>query len=117
MTATVTHKPKAGAKLTGAEYEAANHHVVSIAAADIGAAADDHDHDADYATTGHDHDADYEVAGAVASHAGAADPHTGYLQESDASWIDLTDGGETSLHSHAGGGLTHPQVLARGLGA
>lgn len=30
-------------------------------------------------------------------------------------WDDLTDGGETTLHTHpgGGGGLTHPQVLAR----
>lgn len=38
MTATVTHQPKAGATLTGTEYEASDHHVVTIAAADIGAA-------------------------------------------------------------------------------
>jgi len=51
----------------------------------------------------HDHDADYEASGAVATHAGLADPHTGYVREADANWIDLTDSGETSLHSHAGG--------------
>ena len=55
MTATVTHQPKAGATLTGAEYEATDHHVISIAAADIGAAAAGHNHDATYATTGHTH--------------------------------------------------------------
>ncbi len=37
------------------------------------------------------------------AHVAAADPHTGYVKESDASWIDLTDSGETALHSHAGG--------------
>lgn len=47
------HKAKAGATLTGAEYEAADHHVISIAAADIGAAESGHNHDAAYATTGH----------------------------------------------------------------
>jgi hypothetical protein len=31
------------------------------------------------------------------------DPHTQYVQEADANWVDLTDGGETALHSHAGG--------------
>ncbi len=71
MTATVTHKKKAGDKLTGAEYESTSHHVVSIAVSDIGAAADDHDHDADYAVIDHTHE----------------------------------------------GGITHPQALARGLGA
>jgi len=46
----------------------------------------------------------YEASGAVAAHAGAADPHTGYVKENDANWLDLTDAGQTSLHSHAGGG-------------
>jgi hypothetical protein len=40
----------------------------------------------------------------LATHAAAADPHTGYVKENDASWTDLTDGGATVLHSHAGGG-------------
>ena len=31
----------------------------------------------------HNHDAAYEAAGAVAAHAGAADPHTGYQKESE----------------------------------
>ena len=39
------------------------------------------------------------------THAGAADPHTGYVKESDANWIDLTDTGATTLHSHAGGSI------------
>ena len=39
-----------------------------------------------------------------ATHAAAADPHTGYVKENDASWVDLTDGGASTLHSHAGGG-------------
>lgn len=122
MTATVTHQPKAGATLTGTEYEAADHHVVSITPADIGAAADDHDHDGTYATSGHthdtyalaahDHDADYEAAGAVAAHEAAVDPHPGYLTaaEGDAAYA-------ASDHTHGASGLTHPQVLARGLGA
>jgi hypothetical protein len=38
-----------------------------------------------------------------ATHAAAADPHTGYVKENDANWVDLTDAGETSLHSHAAG--------------
>ena len=40
------------------------------------------------------------------AHAAAADPHAGYVREADASWIDLTDGGASTLHSHAGGGMT-----------
>lgn len=67
MTATVTHQPKAGATLTGAEYEAADHHVVSITATDIGAAESGHNHDATYATTGHTH----------ASYAASDHNHTG----------------------------------------
>jgi hypothetical protein len=43
------------------------------------------------------------LATAISDHAGAADPHTGYLKENDANWTDLTDGGATVLHSHAGG--------------
>jgi hypothetical protein len=46
---------------------------------------------------------DTEVTTAVSDHAGAADPHTGYVREADANWIDLTDSGPTTLHSHAGG--------------
>jgi hypothetical protein len=82
----VTHKAKAGALLTGTEYEAADSHVVDIDPADIGAATDDHNHDVDY-----------EAAGAVATHAAAGDPHTGYRLES-------------ADHSHATSGLQGGQV-------
>ena len=46
---------------------------------------------------------------ATTTHEAAADPHTGYLRESvlsEANAVDLTDGGETALHSHAGSGST-----------
>lgn len=36
-----------------------------------------------YAGSTHDHNAAYEALGAVAAHAGAADPHTGYQKESE----------------------------------
>ncbi len=49
---------------------------------------------------------DAEVTTAVSTHAGEADPHTGYVKENDASWVDLTDGGASTLHSHAGGGAS-----------
>lgn len=39
----------------------------------------------------------------LTTHAAAADPHTVYVREADASWIDLTDSGATTLHSHTGG--------------
>lgn len=42
-----------------------------------------HNHDSAYAAAGHNHDGAYEAAGAVASHAAAADPHTGYQKESE----------------------------------
>lgn len=52
-----------------------------------------------------------DVEGALAelqsdneAHVAAADPHTGYVREADANWTDLTDGGSTALHSHAGVG-------------
>ena len=48
--------------------------------------------------------AEATAASALTTHAAAADPHTGYLKESDANYIDLTDGGDTALHTHAGGG-------------
>ena len=38
------------------------------------------------------------------AHAAASDPHAGYVREADANWLDLTDGGPSTLHSHAGGG-------------
>lgn len=77
MAASVTHKPKAGALLTGTEYEAADSHTVSITAADVGA----------------------EDAGAVATHAAAGDPHTGYLKESDFAGVDALVGTATGLLS------------------
>ena len=48
----------------------------------------------------------------IATHAGAADPHTGYVKESDANWIDLTDTGATTLHSHAGGSVNTLRTTA-----
>ena len=46
----------------------------------------------------------YALDSDLAAHEGASDPHTGYVREADANWVDLTDGGPTTLHSHAGGG-------------
>ena len=43
------------------------------------------------------------AAGLITTHEAASDPHTGYVREADANWVDLTDGGETALHSHAAG--------------
>lgn len=43
-------------------------------------------------------------AGVLDSHVSASDPHPGYVREADANYVDLTDGGATTLHSHAGGG-------------
>jgi hypothetical protein len=37
---------------------------------------------------------------AVSTHVGLADPHTQYLLESNANYVDLTDGGSTNLHGH-----------------
>jgi hypothetical protein len=45
--------------------------------------------------TAHDHDADYEASGAVVTHAGAADPHTGYLKEADFDDVDFLVGTAT----------------------
>ena len=38
---------------------------------------------------------------------GVGDPHTEYVKENDANYVDLTDGGATVLHSHAGGTQTN----------
>jgi hypothetical protein len=54
----------------------------------------------DAAKTDHKH---AMPANPVTAHEAAGDPHTGYVREADANWVDLTDGGETALHSHAGG--------------
>jgi len=48
----------------------------------------------------------YELAGAVSTHVLDPDPHTGYVLEGDPNWVDLTDGGATTLHTHAGLGAT-----------
>ena len=36
----------------------------------------------------------------------SGDYHTEYVREADANWVDLTDGGETALHTHAASGVT-----------
>lgn len=50
------------------------------------------------ATSGHNHDGAYEAAGAVATHAGLSDPHTGYQKESEKGvangYPELDSGGE-----------------------
>lgn len=100
MAASVTHKPKGAALLTGTEYEAADAHTVSITAADVGAAATAHSHAGEDITSGTVADGrvastiarDSEVTTAVSDHAAAADPHTGYRLES-------------ADHSHATTGL------------
>ena len=48
--------------------------------------------------------AEATAASELTTHAAASDPHTVYVREADANWIDLTDSGATTLHSHAGGG-------------
>lgn len=100
----VTHTPKAGAVLTGTEYEAADHHVIALDASDIPT----HSHAGEDITSGTVADGrvastlarDSEVSTAVSDHEAAADPHTGYVQEASTDWVDLTDGGTTVLHSH-----------------
>jgi hypothetical protein len=82
MAASVTHKAKTGPLLTGTEYEATDAHNVSGVALDT-----------------HNHDASYEASGAVATHAAAADPHTGYLKESDFAGVDALVGTATGLLS------------------
>lgn len=56
-----------------------------VTPADIGAAPSGHDHDLSYAQSGHVHD--YEPSGtaasAVAAHEAAADPHPGYLTQTE----------------------------------
>ena len=49
----------------------------------------------------------YATNAELTTHEGAADPHTGYVKENDANYVDLTDGGATALHSHAGGTQTN----------
>ena len=86
----ITHKPKAGALLTGTEYEAADAHTVTLTASDVGAAATAHVHSGADITSGTVADGniaasiarDTEVTTAVSDHAAAADPHTGYRLES-----------------------------------
>jgi hypothetical protein len=66
-----------------------------------GVSADDH-HNQAHAIDGADHTGTLAHSGLTGLTTG--DPHTQYLLESDANWVDLTDGGATTLHSHAGGG-------------
>lgn len=52
------------------------------------------------ASTSHHHDASYEALGAVATHAAAADPHTGYQRESEK--------GQANGYASLGAGATVP---------
>lgn len=58
---------------------------------------------------------DVASAATQSSHASdATDPHSaaGYVKETDANYVDLTDGGATTLHSHAGSsGASWTQVI------
>jgi len=69
--------------------------------------------DTDHHTTGTVDGVDvgtHDVATTGVHGAGASTlVHTG-----NASWVDLTDGGATTLHSHAGGGMSVAQVWALG---
>jgi hypothetical protein len=58
-------------------------------------------------------DSDYIAASQRATKTFVENSLNARLSAADAT--DLTDGGETALHSHAGGsgGLTHPQIMAR----
>jgi hypothetical protein len=60
------------------------------------------------ATSGHNHDGSYEAIGAVATHAGAADPHTGYQKESE-------KGAANGYASLGAGGLVPMAQLATGV--
>ena len=51
-----------------------------------------------------------EVATSGADHVAATDPHTGYVREVDANWIDLTDSGATTLHSHTAGAAKESHI-------
>lgn len=53
MAATVTHTPKAGSKLTGAEYESASHHTVSVAHADLSSVTANQHHNQSHSQTDH----------------------------------------------------------------
>ena len=64
------------------------------------------------ATSGHNHDAAYEASGAVSTHAGAADPHTGYLLESahtaaaHTAMAELATQAELDAHAATSHGVT-----------
>jgi hypothetical protein len=75
--------------------------------ATTGAQAGTIDHGALTGMSDDDHP-QYALDTDLTTHAGAADPHTGYLKENDANYVDLTDGGATVLHSHAAG--DHPDL-------
>lgn len=41
-----------------------------------------------------------ELEQSLSDHVAASDPHTGYVKESDSNYVDLTDAGNTTLHTH-----------------
>lgn len=92
----------------GAHPDLAAHTTLGLSAAHAhDFAASGHTHD-----TSHNHDAAYEAAGAVSTHAGAADPHTGYLLEAaHGAHLSLGTSAGTAAegnHSHPGGAEAFP---------
>ena len=43
---------------------------------------------------------DTTIDDAIDTHEATTDPHTGYVKESDSNYVDLTDTGDTTLHTH-----------------
>ena len=43
---------------------------------------------------------DTSIDDAIDAHEALTDPHTGYVKESDSNYVDLTDTGNTTLHTH-----------------
>lgn len=54
---------------------------------------------------------------AVSAHAGASDPHPTYLTAAEGNAVYDAIGAAAAVTATSIGALTHPQVLARGLGA
>lgn len=97
----LVHKPKAGALLTGTEYEATDAHE-GTPGGELGGTWDSPTVDATHSGSTHaatQAAAEATAAAALTTHAGAADPHTVYLKESDFAGVDALVGTATGLLS------------------
>lgn len=105
MAASVTHKPKAGALLTGTEYEAADSHTVAVAHADLSSVTANQHHSQAHALNSSDHSGAFDSVpvGTVSVYTGAGAPESSqtaaagslYMRTNGSVYIKASGAGNT----------------------